>query len=38
MDILRAAFEEVRVGSTRVVALVAQSGFGKTRLAQEFYG
>ncbi|WP_339948875.1 hypothetical protein [uncultured Albimonas sp.] len=38
MEILRTAFEEVRGGSTRVVALVAESGFGKTRLAQEFYG
>ena len=38
MEILRTAFDEARGGSTRIVALVAESGFGKTRLAQEFYG
>ncbi len=38
LDILRNAYEEARTGKPRVVALVAESGFGKTRLAQEFYG
>ena len=38
LDVLRNAYEEVRTGKTRIVALVAESGFGKTRLAQEFYG
>ena len=38
LDILRNAYEEARTGKTRIIALVAESGFGKTRLAQEFYG
>lgn len=35
---LKHAFVEASGGQTRVVALVAESGFGKTRLVQEFYG
>lgn len=34
---LQAAWEEARAGTPRVFAIVAESGFGKTRLAQEFY-
>ena len=37
LKILRDAYEEAQSGMPRVVALVAESGFGKTRLAQEFY-
>lgn len=37
LDILRGAWEEAKSGEPRVVALVAESGFGKTRLAQEFF-
>lgn len=34
---LQAAYAEAREGKPRVVALVSESGFGKTRLVQEFY-
>lgn len=37
LEVLKTAYEEARMGSPRVVAVVAESGFGKTRLAQEFY-
>ncbi len=37
MEILEAALEVARGGQPRVVALAAESGFGKTRLAQEFF-
>lgn len=37
LKILQDAWDEARTGTTRVVAIVAESGFGKTRLAQEFY-
>lgn len=39
LNVLCKAYEEVKqTGKTRIVALIAESGFGKTRLAQEFYG
>jgi hypothetical protein len=38
LAVLRNAYEEARAGKPRIVAIVAESGFGKTRLAQEFYG
>jgi len=31
------AYDEAAKGSTKIVSIVAESGFGKTRLAQEFY-
>ncbi|MEM6466378.1 MAG: AAA family ATPase, partial [Pseudomonadota bacterium] len=37
LDVLKAAWDEASSGTPRVVAIVAESGFGKTRLAQEFY-
>ncbi|MEM6372307.1 MAG: hypothetical protein AAF727_05955 [Pseudomonadota bacterium] len=37
LHVLQSAWDEVRGGQTRVLAIVAESGFGKTRLAQEFY-
>lgn len=34
---LKDAYAEASCGRTRVVAIIAESGFGKTRLVQEFY-
>ncbi len=38
MDALKAAWAKARGGEPQCVALVADSGFGKTRIAQEFFG
>ncbi len=35
LDVLRAALQEVRKGSGRIVSLVGESGLGKTRLIEE---
>lgn len=37
LKVMQNAWDEACGGSPRVVAIVAESGFGKTRLAQEFY-
>ncbi|WP_300039331.1 AAA family ATPase [uncultured Roseobacter sp.] len=37
LKVLHDAWDEARGGTPRVIAIVAESGFGKTRLAQEFY-
>lgn len=37
LDILRSAYGEAKKGTPRVVGIVAESGFGKTRLVQEFF-
>jgi len=37
LAILKQAYQEAAAGKTRVVSIVAESGFGKTRLVQEFY-
>ena len=37
LRVMQAAWDDARQGTPRVLALVAESGFGKTRLAQEFY-
>jgi hypothetical protein len=37
VKVLKAAWEAAKTGTPRVMALVAESGFGKTRLAQEFF-
>ena len=37
LRVMQAAWHDARRGTPRVLALVAESGFGKTRLAQEFY-
>lgn len=39
LEVLRGAWESVRAGpGPKVVVLLAESGLGKTRLVQEFYG
>ena len=37
LRLMQAAWDDARRGTPRVLALVAESGFGKTRLAQECY-
>lgn len=37
LDVLKQAWAEAKTGCPQVVTLLAESGFGKTRIAQEFY-
>lgn len=37
LKILEAAYEAARSGKPRIVGIVAESGYGKTRLVQEFF-
>ena len=37
LQVLEKAYAEASKGQVRLVALLAESGFGKTRLAWEFY-